>query len=110
MLSHYICDAHVPVHCDKRDFYTPSKVHPDLEGYWEKEIKKYYKVSTQTEQFDLDENQNLQRDASRRNFENSFLYKCDEIMQETSWEKMSEVEGDWRIFLGKTNNNFFIYL
>jgi len=62
MLSHYVCDAHVPVHCDRRDFYTPSKVHPDLEAFWEYEIKKYYRVSTGTEQFDLDENQEWQQE------------------------------------------------
>lgn len=65
MLSHYTCDAHVPVHCDCRDLYKPSKVHPDLEAYWEKEIKKYYKVSIEREQFDLDENQNPQRNTKR---------------------------------------------
>jgi len=42
MLAHYIADAHVPPHCDARDFYTPSKIHPDMEKYWDDEIKKYY--------------------------------------------------------------------
>jgi hypothetical protein len=110
MLSHYICDAHVPVHCDKRDFYTPSKIHPDLEDYWEKEIKKYYHYSTRLEQFDLDEEQNLQRDETRRNYEESFLYKCDEIVKNITWDGMADAGDGWRAFLGKTNNNFWDYL
>jgi hypothetical protein len=109
MLSHYTCDAHVPVHCDRRDFYTPSKVHPDLEAFWEKEIEKYYKVSTKREQFDLDENQNLQRNTNREGFEESILYKCDEILSNSTWDDMKG-SGDWRKFLGKTNNNLWDYL
>lgn len=110
MLSHYICDAHVPVHCDKRDFYTPSKIHPDLEEYWEKEIKKYYKVSTISEQFDLDEDQNLQRNEKAKNYEASFLCKCDEILQNAYWENMADAGEGWKTFLGRTNNNFWDYL
>ena len=110
MFAHYICDAHVPVHCDKRDFYGPSKVHPDLEAYWEKEIKKHYKISTKNEQFDLDENQNLQRNEKAKNYETSFLHKCDEILQNTTWENMEGAGEGWRTFLGKTNNNFWDYL
>jgi len=110
MLSHYVCDAHVPVHCDKRDFYTPSKVHPDLEAFWEHEIKKYYRVSTKTQQFDLDENQNLQLDTSRRDFENSVLYKCDEILRQSTWDNMSQTRPDWRAFLGSGNKNLWDYL
>lgn len=109
MLSHYICDAHVPVHCDSRDFYKPSKVHPDLEAFWETEIKKYYKVSTKKEQFDLDENQNLQRNMKREGFENSILHECDKILSKTTWADMKG-SGDWRKFLGKTNKNLWDYL
>jgi len=109
MLAHYVCDAHVPVHCDNRDFYTPSKIHPDIEAFWEREIKKYYIVSTGTEQFDLDENQNLQRDNSRKGFEESILHKCDEVLEQSVWEDMT-AGGDWRTFLGKTNKNFWDYL
>lgn len=110
MLSHYVCDAHVPVHCDKRDFYTPSKVHPDLEAFWEYEIKKYYKVSTKTQQFDLDENQNLELDASHRGFEKSVLYKCDEILRQSAWDNMTQTGQDWRAFLGSGNKNLWDYL
>ncbi|MFC1920180.1 hypothetical protein ACFLYQ_00465 [Chloroflexota bacterium] len=114
MLSHYVCDAHVPVHCDERDFYDPSKVHPDLEGYWEKEIKKYYSVSTKLKQFDLDENQKLQldigSDTRKKNYEKSVLYECERVLKQSAWEKMNRKEKDWRDFLGSTNGNLWDYL
>ena len=38
MLSHYICDCHMPLHCDLRDFglkgkgrQLPKKLHPSIE-------------------------------------------------------------------------------
>jgi len=110
MLSHYICDAHVPVHCDKRDFYKPSKVHPDLEAFWEKEIKKYYRVSTKMEQFDLDENLNLQLKNSTRGYENSVLGECDGLLRRTTWDNMTQTGQEWRAFLGRGNNNLWDYL
>ena len=110
MLSHYICDAHVPVHCDKRDFYKPSKVHPDLEAFWEKEIKKYYRVSTKMEQFDLDENLNLQLKNSARGYENSVLGECDGLLRRTTWDNMTQTGQEWRAFLGRGNNNLWDYL
>lgn len=110
MLSHYVCDAHVPVHCDNRDFYTPSKVHPDLEGLWEHQVEKYYRVSTKTKRFILDENQNLQIDTGRRGFPNSTLYRCDDVLKESPWDNMSQAGQNWRDFLGKTNRNLWDYL
>ena len=110
MLSHYVCDAHVPVHCDNRDFYKPSEVHPDLEAVWEYEIKKYYRISTKTQQFNLDENQNLQLDTGHRGYENSILFKCDEILRQSVWENMTQTGEDWRAFLGRGNKKIWDYL
>lgn len=56
VLSHFACDAHVPVHCDRRDLNKPSKVHSDLETFWEEEILRCHGFSEEREQFDLDEN------------------------------------------------------
>jgi len=44
MLSHYICDAHMPLHCDLRDYggsrdktrRLPKKLHPSIEEEWER--------------------------------------------------------------------------
>lgn len=41
LLSHYICDAHMPLHCDLRDYGTgakrrlPRALHPGIEEAWE---------------------------------------------------------------------------
>ena len=110
MLSHYICDAHVPVHCDNRDFYTPSKVHPDLEEFWEKEIIKYYNVSKKAQQFDLDAEGNLQRNNKKKGYEDSILYQCDELLAQLKWDRMDSAKMHWSAFLGNGNNNFWDYL
>jgi hypothetical protein len=44
MLSHYIADAHVPLHCDNRQFSKGKNMHDKLEKDWEEEILKFYKV------------------------------------------------------------------
>lgn len=44
MLSHYICDAYMPLHCDLRDYggskdktrRLPKKLHPSIEAEWDK--------------------------------------------------------------------------
>jgi hypothetical protein len=54
MLSHYLADAHVPPHCDSRDFYGPSTIHPDMEGYWDGEIEKHYEFDKKRGVFDYD--------------------------------------------------------
>jgi hypothetical protein len=51
MLSHYIADAHVPVHCDSRQFSSGKNIHGKLESVWDKEIKKYYRLNSQKTRF-----------------------------------------------------------
>lgn len=44
IMSHYICDAHMPLHCDLRDYGSGSKrrlnrkLHPSIEAKWEKQF------------------------------------------------------------------------
>lgn len=42
VLSHYVCDAHMPLHCDLRDYSVPEQgrripetLHPSIEQHWE---------------------------------------------------------------------------
>ncbi|OGN95407.1 MAG: hypothetical protein A2Y89_04475 [Chloroflexi bacterium RBG_13_51_18] len=51
MLSHYIADAHVPVHCDGRQFSKGKNIHGMLEKAWDDEIKKYYRLNKQKTRF-----------------------------------------------------------
>ncbi len=110
MLSHYVCDAHVPVHCDNRDLYKPSKVHPDLEDFWEKEIKKFYKVSLRTQQFDLDEEGTMQHKTGKKGYDKSILHELDKVLAQKAWQNMGMLKNHWSVFLGKGNNNFWDYL
>lgn len=55
MLSHYIADAHVPLHCDGRQFSEGNKIHPKMEKFWDDEIKKYYRINAQKTRFMYDE-------------------------------------------------------
>lgn len=44
MLSHYVADAHVPLHCDNRKFSEGVDIHGEMEGAWDKEIREYYQI------------------------------------------------------------------
>ncbi len=110
MLAHYICDAHVPVHCDNRDLNKPSKVHNDLESFWENEVKKFYRISTASGQFDFDEEQHLQRDETEPGWDDSVLRHTQQLIETSEWEEMDTDNDHWADFLGSKNNNFWDYL
>jgi hypothetical protein len=44
MLSHYVADGHMPLHCDDRKFSEGADIHGEMEGEWDKEIGKYYEI------------------------------------------------------------------
>jgi len=51
MLSHYIADAHMPLHCDGRKFSKHSDIHAEIESDWDKEIRKHFKLDLINERF-----------------------------------------------------------
>ncbi len=51
MLSHYVADAHMPLHCDNRDFSAGWNFHRKIEEEWDKEIKQFYPIDEQNERF-----------------------------------------------------------
>lgn len=54
-LSHYIADAHMPLHCDARSHDARGfKVHSAVEDYWGSEVKKYYAVDESRGRFYYD--------------------------------------------------------
>ncbi|MDP4224062.1 MAG: hypothetical protein Q8868_12195 [Bacteroidota bacterium] len=108
MLSHYTADAHMPLHCDARDFNDPSTVHPDMEDIWEKEALKYYEASKKYKQFDLDQDNNL-RLINAQNYGTSFLSKIDTLLNNLQFTpKSNKIEFD--MYLGNTNKNIWDYL
>lgn len=54
MLSHYIADCHMPLHCDDRPFSSGENIHGYLETQWDNQVKKSYKVDTANERFFYD--------------------------------------------------------
>lgn len=81
LLSHYICDAHMPLHCDFRDFSkkgkkrrVSKKLHPSIEKKWEsffpdKEVltlHKYSKISIDKAVAKLPENSMIEIDKTKK--------------------------------------------
>lgn len=105
MLSHYLADAHVPPHSDDRDFYKPPTIHPDMETYWDKEIKKFYAFDKKRKVFDYDLNGAPElKEKNISIFKNSLLYKVLDELNKRSW-----CPSDSKI-LGKKNKKVYDYV
>lgn len=104
MLSHYVADAHVPPHSDARDFYTPPTIHPDMEKYWDKEIKKFYLFDGKRKVFDYDIGGAPELKEKKDKFEGSFLYDVLKLLSERKWNP-----ADKKIF-GENNKKIYDYV
>ena len=52
MLSHYIADAHMPLHCDGRPGTLDNfNLHDAIEQIWEKEVVRYYEIDRPNQRF-----------------------------------------------------------
>lgn len=51
MLSHYVADAHVPVHCDSRKFSDGDDIHSEMEGVWEGAVKRSFEIDAANNRF-----------------------------------------------------------
>ena len=76
MLSHYIADAHMPLHCDSRQFSNGVNVHAKIESEWDKEVAKYYEIDILNERFYYNKDGYPQR--TQKDYDQSFLKKIDE--------------------------------
>jgi S1/P1 Nuclease. len=54
ILSHYIADAHMPLHCDVRQFSEGNEIHAKIEDYWDDIIRLCYSLDKQNVCFNLD--------------------------------------------------------
>jgi hypothetical protein len=54
MLSHYIADAHMPLHCDVRSFSEKDNVHAHMEKEWDDVIRQCYGIDYDNERFFYD--------------------------------------------------------
>lgn len=51
IMSHYIADAHMPMHCDARSL---GKIHADVEKQWEKNVDASYEIDRRNKRFFYD--------------------------------------------------------
>lgn len=113
MLSHYLADSHVPPHCDTRDFYGPSTIHPDMEEYWDMEIEKYYEFDKKREVFDydIDGAPEPKEEEIKEDFKKSILYKVIEKLNSRKWVVSKKKGGvlDKEI-IGKGNKKIYDYV
>lgn len=113
MLSHYLADSHVPPHCDARDFYGPSTIHPDIEDYWDGEIEKYYEFDKKRKVFDydIDGAPELKGEETKEEFKKSILYKVLEELNNRKWVLTKKKGGvlDKEI-LGAGNKKIYDYV
>lgn len=109
MLAHYVCDAHVPVHCDMRDLDKPSTIHADLEAVWESEVKKHYRITKDGREFVTDEDGDPLLGSDPQVYQTSILYQCDQLLAQTRWQDIQTMNTNWNAYLGHGNNNFWDY-
>jgi hypothetical protein len=76
MLSHYIADAHMPLHCDSRNFSSGIDLHAKIEGLWDNEIRKCYEIDLLNERFYYNRDGYPLRKGT--GFETSFLKQVEE--------------------------------
>ena len=54
MLSHYVADAHMPLHCDRRRFSEGMNLHGKMEGEWDDMVRRFYEIDNNNERFFYD--------------------------------------------------------
>lgn len=107
MLSHYLADAHVPPHSDARDFYTPPTIHPDMEKYWDNEIKKFYSFDKKRKVFDYDiDGAPELEEKKEEKFEKSFLYDALKLLNKRKWNPADKKTK----YFGKNNKKTYDYV
>ena len=54
ILSHYVADCHMPLHCDVRSYSDGKNIHSAIENEWEKVVKASYKIDNDNNRFFYD--------------------------------------------------------
>ena len=54
MLSHYIADAHMPLHCDYRSFSEGADIHAHIEKEWDEAVRDCFSIDFDNERFFYD--------------------------------------------------------
>jgi hypothetical protein len=104
MLSHYIADAHVPLHCDSRKFSSGADIHGRMEQEWDDLIKEHYAIDTMHDRFLYDPHGFPLRRADRdAQYQSSYLKRVEDELtgrafrtgfgtsRDKTWDFMSAV-------------------
>jgi hypothetical protein len=101
MLSHYVADAHVPLHCDGRQFSLGKNIHGHMEEAWDDEVRKYYNIDEVNERFYYDpRGYPLRNPSTDQEYKLSYLKKVED---ELSKRKFTES-------FGTGNNNVWDFM
>lgn len=96
IMSHYIADAHMPLHCDARPL---SKIHAAVETQWENGVKKSYRIDDDNNRFfydpdgyplKTDKMATLMEAVEKKIMERPFIYNWGSSGYST-WDYMSAV-------------------
>jgi hypothetical protein len=98
MLSHYVADAHMPLHCDGRSFSSLSDIHAEVESDWDKEVRKHFKLDLLNDRFYYNPEGYPLRTQS--DYSQSFLKRVDDGLATRAFS----------INYGGTNNNVRTYM
>lgn len=99
MLSHYVADAHMPLHCDSRRFSIGAELHGIMEQRWEDEVEEHFAVDRPNERFFYDPH-GYPLSSNNPNYGTSLLAAAE-----------SELAGrDFVISWGTGNNNVREYM
>ncbi len=83
MLSHYVADAHMPLHCDSRRFSEGKNIHGHIEGEWDDMIREHYEIDEDNERFFYDPDGYPLRDSGTvQEYQSSFLKKVDDVLHD----------------------------
>jgi len=101
MLSHYIADAHMPLHCDRRRFSEGADIHAHIETIWDETVKQFYQIDGENERFFYDKDgYPLMYPTKKVDYERSFL------------KKVADELGSRRLIIsyGSKNNNVWDFM
>jgi hypothetical protein len=100
MLSHYVADAHVPFHCDSRQFSKGAGIHGKMEKEWDEEVRKFYMVDEKNERFFYDpRGYPLMEPDKIQEYESSYLKEVEDELSERKYTESADG------FFGTGNGN-----
>lgn len=84
MLSHYVADAHMPLHCDGRRFSSGIDLHGLIEEQWEDAVKEHFAVDYANERFFYNP-QGYPLSQEKPDYADSFLQRVEEDIRGRSF-------------------------